>query len=98
MPHLAERDERALLFSLPYRCVRGCAVEQITLSGVYTTNVTKSHCLDSSMVNEVLIHVLEKGEQVSLLLRGGMTNAVADVDKEIGDPGKNLLVKRTPQG
>jgi hypothetical protein len=49
------------------------------------------------VVDEVLFHTFEKGEELSLLLSCGMTNPIADVDEEIGDPDEVVLVKGTPK-
>ena len=49
------------------------------------------------MVDQILLHALEKGEQLSPLLGCHLADAVADVDEELGNPGKQALVKRPMQ-
>jgi hypothetical protein len=44
------------------------------------------------VVNEVLFHALEKGEEFSLLLSRDMANTVADGDEKVGHPGKKVFV------
>src|SRR5437763_12479882 len=58
----------------------------------HASHKAKSHRLNSFMVDQILLHALEKGEQLSLLLGCRMANAVADVDEEVGNPGKQVLV------
>ncbi len=49
--------------------------------------------MKSFMLDQILLHALEKGEQLSFLLRCRLADAVADVDEEVGNPGKQALVK-----
>jgi len=44
------------------------------------------------MIDQILFHALEKGEQLSFLLYRHMANPIAEVDEEVGNPGKHVLV------
>src|SRR5436305_4804432 len=64
---------------------------------LHASRKAKSHRLNSFMVDQILLHALEKGEQLSPLLGCHLADAVADVDEEVRNPGKIALVKRPMQ-
>ena len=49
------------------------------------------------MVDQILLHALKKGEQLSLLLGCRLANAVANINEEVGNPGEKVLVTRPMQ-
>lgn len=44
--------------------------------------------MNSFMIDQILLHALEKNEQLPLLLGCHLANAIANIDEEVGNPGK----------
>ena len=56
------------------------------------THKAECHRLYSCVLNQILLHAPEKGEQLSLLLGCHPADAVPDVDEQVRNPGKQVLV------
>jgi hypothetical protein len=72
-------------------------LQKRTLWLSYVSNKAESQRLHSSMVDQILFHALEKGEQFSLLLCRHIANPIAYVDEEVGNPSKKAFVKGIPK-